>query len=81
MEIASEMKTGRMACVVGLGKLIQICLVEAFVAENSSSSNLGSSRKGEKKWWFRKLYSLSCVMEEKKMQIEGSDSLLGKKRP
>ncbi|KAL8170609.1 hypothetical protein V2J09_022413 [Rumex salicifolius] len=54
---------------------------EAFVSEKSSSSNLGSSRKSEKKMWFRKLCSLSCVMEEKQMQIEGSDSLLGKKRP
>ncbi|KAL8158545.1 hypothetical protein V2J09_000082 [Rumex salicifolius] len=37
--------------------------------------------KNEKKWWFRKLRNLSCVMEEKQMHIEGSDSLLGKKRP
>ncbi|KAL8153326.1 LOW QUALITY PROTEIN: hypothetical protein V2J09_011086 [Rumex salicifolius] len=81
MEIASEMKTRRMTCEVELGKLIQICLVETFVTEKSSSSNLRSSRKSEKKWWFRKLCSLSCVMEEKQMQIEGSDSLLGKKSP
>ncbi|KAL8161527.1 hypothetical protein V2J09_013016 [Rumex salicifolius] len=81
MEIASEMKTRRMTCVVELGKLIKICLVEAFVVEKSSVSNLGSSRKSEKKWWFRKLHSLSYVMGEKQMQIEGSDSLLGKNRP
>ncbi|KAL8143571.1 hypothetical protein V2J09_016603 [Rumex salicifolius] len=47
---------------------------EDFVAEKSSLSNLGSSRKSEKKWWFRKLRSLSCVMEEKQKQIEGSNS-------
>ncbi|KAL8140552.1 hypothetical protein V2J09_006573 [Rumex salicifolius] len=40
---------------------------EAFVAEKSRSGNLGCSRKSEKKWWFRKLCSLSCVMEEKQI--------------